>query len=318
MTKILLLGAGFSKNWGGLLADEVTEYLVQKLQSNPIIQKKLYNSKGFEDTYQDLLDEFVKSPTPENKSNFEAISVPVREIFSIMNKSFLKISNFNFSQDAKKSIQNFLSRFDAIFTLNQDLLLEMHYMGNQFPLGGKQWDGAQLIGMYPKGDWRSNPLETLWMPTDFHSQIQQHRFQPIYKLHGSVNWVGENGVDSTMIIGKDKFNQIGNSHVLRFLNGQFFNIFHQKEVKLMMIGYGFGDDHINSMITSAYDNKPFEIHCINPDGKNSFLRVNNTANTGIYVPQAIEQIPIIWHTRNMSSIFDNDEIGFDKLNEFFN
>jgi len=45
---VLLTGAGFSKNWGGLTAREITNYLTSRLQNNPDLLQAL-NRGNFED-----------------------------------------------------------------------------------------------------------------------------------------------------------------------------------------------------------------------------------------------------------------------------
>jgi hypothetical protein len=52
MTHILLTGAGFSRNWGGWLANECFEYLLSCADITAVIQRELWKSKdqklGFE------------------------------------------------------------------------------------------------------------------------------------------------------------------------------------------------------------------------------------------------------------------------------
>ena len=54
MPAILLTGAGFSRNWGGWLADDAFEYLLSCAEITQFIRQELWKSKnmhgGFEDT----------------------------------------------------------------------------------------------------------------------------------------------------------------------------------------------------------------------------------------------------------------------------
>jgi hypothetical protein len=58
MTRILLTGAGFSRNWGGWLASEAFEYLLGCTEIDQETRRLLWRSKeaggGFEDTLADL------------------------------------------------------------------------------------------------------------------------------------------------------------------------------------------------------------------------------------------------------------------------
>ena len=53
MAYYLLTGAGFSRNWGGWLADEAFEYLLGQTEADPELREYLWKSRdegrGFED-----------------------------------------------------------------------------------------------------------------------------------------------------------------------------------------------------------------------------------------------------------------------------
>jgi len=55
---ILLLGAGFSKNWNGPLATEVTAHLMSRLQDEASVCD-LLNKMNFEDVLSQLRAEFL-------------------------------------------------------------------------------------------------------------------------------------------------------------------------------------------------------------------------------------------------------------------
>jgi len=76
-------------------------------------------------------------------------------------------------------------------------------------------------------------------------------FNFIYiKLHGSVNWQSHEGGDC-LVIGTRKSEQIKNEPIL----GQYFDAFkktlYRPDCRLLVIGYGFGDAHINEVICKA-------------------------------------------------------------------
>jgi hypothetical protein len=67
------------------------------------------------------------------------------------------------------SIQKFLVRFDAIFTLNQDLLIEVHYNNQNVVLWqGTRWQGYELPGMreQPWADPLAGRVQSKWVPLD--------------------------------------------------------------------------------------------------------------------------------------------------------
>ena len=125
-------GAGFSKNWGGPLATDVTIHLKSLLQSDARVCD-LLNGMNFEDVLSRLREEFLLlgkgnyAPQEERLTAFEeALSAE----FDHMNKQF-QSRQFEFSQDVSRGVGRFLTGFEAIFTLNQDLLLELHYHGRE-------------------------------------------------------------------------------------------------------------------------------------------------------------------------------------------
>ena len=222
----------------------------------------------------------------------------------------------NFSQDRTFSIVKFLSQFDAIFSLNQDLLLELLYVEHIALEAPGRWNGFYFPGLQPNANWRSDILNSQWFVNN-NFEIQPY-LQPIYKLHGSINWFEPqgSGLNPLMVIGENKLNKIAGQEVLRFNNGQFFKTLIEPSTKLMVIGYGFKDAHINKFITDAYELNKFSLHMMHPEGREYLKKINKTVNA-IYVPEPIEQIPMIDYIRPISEIFAGDEIELGRLNEFF-
>src|SRR5260370_28042365 len=79
---------------------------------------------------------------PDGNKRLDDFSDAVAGIFNSMNNQFLRV-NLEFQNEVRYMIRAFLERFDAIFTLNQDCLLEAQY----FPgfVGGR-WNGSELPG----------------------------------------------------------------------------------------------------------------------------------------------------------------------------
>lgn|SRR5260221_2429222 len=124
MGLILLTGAGFSRNWGGWLASEAFEYLVGCDGLHPRVRTMLWNHKdkgGFEAVYQSLKD---GATNPTDRDVFQGFHVMVTGMFHSMGYGFQHAL-------VGTNILNFLATFDAIFTLNQDTLLELKYPGDE-------------------------------------------------------------------------------------------------------------------------------------------------------------------------------------------
>lgn len=161
-------------------------------------------------------------------------------MFDDMNQGFFGIANFEFQQSQQKTIRAFLTRFDAIFTLNQDLLLEHHYIDHDVSLlSSGRWGGSALPGMrpFPNPD-AANPnswAQRKWTPADQAEFAFDGHHQPYFKLHGSSNWHETHGAPM-LIMGGNKIREIGLSPVLSWYHQQFEERLYQPDTRLMIIG----------------------------------------------------------------------------------
>lgn len=252
MTHILLTGAGFSRNWGGWLADEAFEYLLGCPEITPGIHTKLWKSKnenlGFENTLQELRDEEGEQAAKDVRT-FEQM---LESMFNSMNNGFKQIE-FNPAFDAHtiggspEYVRRFLVHFDAIFTLNQDCLLELQYNTDHF----NRWSDGRWRSMYSPG---IEPLKLggsnvappgLFQPGSNDYQLDRNR-QPYFKLHGSSNW--RTGDSTLLIMGGNKGPDIEKNFLLRSYRDRMVSMLCKSDTRLVVIGYGFRDQHINEII----------------------------------------------------------------------
>jgi hypothetical protein len=77
----------------------------------------------------------------------------IGQMFSDIDRGF-KTVRFEFQDDAQFFVSHFLTHFDAIFTLNQDVLLERNYFSRAGAAvaGLKRWVGVQIPGMRRQQD----------------------------------------------------------------------------------------------------------------------------------------------------------------------
>jgi hypothetical protein len=135
---ILLTGAGFSKNWGGLLATDVTNDLMSRLQGDADLLK-LLNEKNFEDALYKLQEDFLllgKSKNAVMEARLTAFEAAISAVFDSMNKQFQSLPQFEFSNDISRSFRNFSpastpsSRSTKICCLNCNIIA-----GGTLPFG---------------------------------------------------------------------------------------------------------------------------------------------------------------------------------------
>jgi hypothetical protein len=149
-----------------------------------------------------------------------------------------------------------------MFTLNQDLWPE-RCLYNEHVTGAA---GASLPGL------KRRPNQRLFT-TDIGRYSDEFIMQPItdpaangqlcgqfnvIKLHGSLNWRASDRMN-TMVVGTGKGGQIDASPLLSW----YFNIFRKVlsvgDVRLMIVGYGFGDEHVNAAIADAVEHHSLRV-----------------------------------------------------------
>jgi len=152
MLRILLTGAGFSRNWGGWLADEATDYLMGHPRIDDDLRRLLRRHKeeggGFEAAVDEQVTETARNSelyraereatlrasmmgvvsNPSMLDHSQRLDDAIRAMFADMNKAFGKMGKLNFTDSFEGSVTEFLDKFDLIFTLNQDLLIEQLYI----------------------------------------------------------------------------------------------------------------------------------------------------------------------------------------------
>jgi hypothetical protein len=143
MTFILLTGAGFSYNWGGPLASDVFSALLGEKDLDQHTRDLLFDSGG---AFEKVVADLQISTNPADQRRHETLITAVAGIFNGINNTFMHMQfEFENPPSVQHSMTSFLSRFHAIFTLNQDALLEQHYN----PMIGPpmNWGHLQLPGM---------------------------------------------------------------------------------------------------------------------------------------------------------------------------
>ncbi|MBT1516248.1 SIR2 family protein [Bradyrhizobium sp. SRL28] len=254
MPHLLLTGAGFSRNWGGFLAIEAFEFLLGCPELNALIRNRLWaNSGNFEETYQQLRDAAADPADLVAADNFARFNKMLIRMFDTMKLGF-RSTHIERAQDRGVfAIDALLDHFDAIFTLNQDTLLEQHYIYNipQTPPPHK-WEARYIPGLMPPepttvhGNQLSKATVRSIMESGF---VLEAGKQPYFKLHGSYNWRARD--QHVMVIGGAKVDDINRIALLSWYQERFHEMICGSNTRLMIIGYSFNDDHINAQLAAA-------------------------------------------------------------------
>jgi hypothetical protein len=330
MADLLLLGAGFSRNWGGWLASEAFEYLLgcPEIAKSAQLRDRLWKHQtngGFEDALDELQAAYLRDPRNHEQQLF-AFQSAVSNMFADMNNAFLELIDWEFQrQDREKLVQAFVTRFDAIFTLNQDIFLEKHYCNSNVSLlGTRGWSGAYFPGMnrtpHPEPLFSGCLARATWTPRAEGSFTLEPRTQPIFKLHGSSNWKSADG-KPLLVMGGAKPNEISRHPILRWYAQEFESRLVSPGTRLMVIGYGFKDRHINDAIAKAVGSG-LRMFIIAPAGAELAFALSPTrANRQIIVESAeelmLKQSLIGASRRPLRDIFGGDGAEFHKVMRFF-
>ena len=329
MQRYLLLGSGFSRNWGGWVASEAFEYLLgcPEIIKDERLRDLLWKHQlggGFEDALAEL-QQAASLGSGQAWSHAQLIGFQgaVGRMFDDMNRAFLSRIDLEFRRDLgpDRLVRRFLGRFDAIFTLNQDLLLEQFYLSDKM--------AQSTVGPYLPGMLRVTPPEPLYSDSfaraDWHPKPEKEfslarRGQPYFKLHGSANWYSADG-SRVLIIGGAKQQEIGRNPILNWYGQEFARCLQQPNTRLMVIGYGFRDNHVNGAISEGVA-RGLRMFVIDPQGAELALKLNETRRgAAIAAPTDLERLlqrALIGGSRRaLSEIFGDDKAEFDKIMRFF-
>jgi hypothetical protein len=321
MTRILLTAAGFSKNWGGLIANEFFSRLIAE-QLDKDTRDLLFKhraSGGFETVMSILQAAQKQSPNKDTEDRLNAFTGAVLGIFNGMNNTMLR-EHFEFDNDVAYSVRAFLERFDAIFTLNQDALLEALYIPNI--VAGK-WSGVQMPGTKSFGPpphvYGGIHDRIAPRTSDMDNYRIEPRLQPYFKLHGSANWRVDSQSGPLLILGGQKAQAVQLHPLLVKYHEEFRSYISRGAARLMIIGYGFNDEHINEAIGTAVD-RGLELFIVDLRGIDAFDKFDKTAAIpGPPDPYAerLRARIIGESTKPLSVTFGRDRGEHEYLNSFF-
>jgi len=318
---VLLLGAGFSFNWGAPLAAEVSDSLLGQVGRDAHLQAVLRrHPRNFENALSEVQRDYLDATTSaEAKQRLERMQAAITTMFDRLNATFEPPRDFEFCYDVHFSVSRFLAKFDSIFNLNQDMLLEMRYSGQILTASGVRWDGFASPGMRPLPD----PLLTgigdsykrRWSPLAPPFSVSP-RIQPHFKIHGSSNWVTADGRD-LLVMGGDKALTIREHEVLRWYYQEFQERLAIGGTRLMVIGYSFSDGHINEAITEAARKGMLTgMFLVDPKGWDV---LGPPQPRPINVPSPLDEVPRLGGSaRPFRATFAGDTFEHRKFMEFFN
>jgi hypothetical protein len=98
-----------------------------RLEHDNHLADLLHRNPNFEEALTELQTEAATSARPGVPERLQRLEMAIIDAFAVMNRN-LGAASFNFCAEGEYALPEFLVLFDGIFTLNQDLLLEKHYL----------------------------------------------------------------------------------------------------------------------------------------------------------------------------------------------
>ncbi|MBI4593436.1 MAG: SIR2 family protein [Candidatus Rokubacteria bacterium] len=281
---VLLTGAGFTKDFGGRLADEMWAWIFnsREVQRRSAVATALRQNQSYEVVYSEIVNSVSRGAGTYGDEDREAIVASVQRAYLEQDRAIRE-----YRQGYGDCI-SFLRRFSGtkqgergyFFTLNQDLFIERICFGDlELRAPGVPGHCAGVRGRN-EFDPR-NGSERL--PTNVDSCALTDEkdgscgFQYV-KLHGSLNWLSSDG-RSAMVIGAEKAALIEDEPLLKFYSGILREVLSAAETRrLCVIGYRFGDANINEIIARSIERNPgLGLYILNPAQPGDFKQVMRRA-----------------------------------------
>jgi hypothetical protein len=292
---ILFTGAGFTKNFGGLLGKEMWSKIFNDptVQSYSRIRELLINDYDYESIYHKVLN--GKYSEDEKKIISDAILSAYRSLDDICREWIFRNDAPNPVNiyGVNKLIERFsggANRIGFFFTLNQDLFIERHFNSSNsgliHPGGIKRIpDAHKIINKLPLKD-----RDFIKLPTDSELRgngTKLHSTTIHYvKLHGSYGWLSSSGLDR-YVIGKDKEDQIAAEPLLSWYFTLFRKALSDPCRKLLIIGYGFRDAHINRVFADSIRDFGLKLYIISPSDQSKFMETMRSVEYGKILLQGL-------------------------------
>lgn len=262
---ILLTGAGFTKNFGGFLGSEMWAQIFNdpEIQNNEHLRSPLQEDYDFESVYSSVM---TGNFSDEDKNIMKRVVERAYKNLddAIKDWVFTETSPYPVNWYGWGKLTNlFVGQGDEkglFFTLNQDIFIERR-CGHRPP--GAPFFPPELYNGHCR-DFTPDKFVTL--PNEdatvkAEQAFRDHAGLAYIKLHGSYGWRSSDGLNQ-MVIGKNKSELIEKEPLLRWYFELFKKAIAEGNKKILIVGYGFGDQHINTILVEGVEKYGLKIYII--------------------------------------------------------
>jgi hypothetical protein len=240
------------------------------IQGNEELRSCMLNQLNFEYAYAAVME--TENYKEEEKKAFTGA---IRSAFRDMHKNIFAPTNqklegiWNVFDLFVKPFGGSENEYGLFFTLNQDSCVEVAYSNSEEPNSD-----IDILGIVPKDVWFKNGiLDTLdeepiplpdqadvaKMKTEF-CEGNVGRFLYL-KLHGSYGWRKRDGSEA-MVIGSMTSAARADEPLFTWYQEVFKNTLLNKGQRLVVVGYGFRDPHINKAIADGISKAELRLHIV--------------------------------------------------------
>ncbi|MBI4963359.1 MAG: SIR2 family protein [Desulfomonile tiedjei] len=291
---ILFTGAGFTKNFGGLLAEEMWSKIFnnKRVQDHTRLMELLKTDFNYESIYHQVIN---GNYTDEEKASINTAIIDSYKILDDIVRKWTFSSGSPYPVNIY-GVNGFIERFvgnhetGLFFTLNQDLFIERHFnsvmVGLNIPGVAKIPDNHKTIIQLPleNDDFKKLPTDDDLNANPIN--LISSRTLNYIKLHGSFGWLSSAGTHMH-VIGRQKERLISEEPLLSWYFSLFKEALFKPNRKLFVIGYGFMDRHINGVIADSINDFNLKLYVMSPSNQLAFFDKLNSIEHGGIIHRAV-------------------------------
>lgn len=240
--RVLLIGAGFSANWGGLLSKDIASLLYSYARDIRFAGKEYFlTDANYEQAWEHVLDENPKQ-REQLKAQFEDNLVRAFEFHQQCLALHPSLPNSSDVVTLLKDLLTYQAEQSLLVTTNQDLLLE------RLSAPAFELVTPGMVSSQPTSDGNNNRYLPRRMPSAFNPPTPQRSLIPLIKLHGSYDWRW-NG-RPVLITGVSKRPEDWPEYLqgsLDWLKGWL----REGPVDLVIIGHAMADGYLVELLSEA-------------------------------------------------------------------
>jgi len=289
---LLFTGAGFTANYGGFLAREMWAkiYNNPKLNGAEAIKQAMRDEFDYEKLYSQIIVNRREYPEEQIKIFEEVLDETHVSLYKTIDKVDVhEIAPIKELLDFFKREEE--NKIGACFTLNHDVFLERHFQWEPYgPVNINYFDPRNSNNTNIDLNFKNIPENDEEIKEFENDNLEKFAY---IKLHGSLRWRSKSQNSDTIITGINKYDAIQKIPLLKWYLDLFNQAIQRTNVKLIIIEYGFGDEHINHCLKTAIIEHGLKLYIVSPEEPKDFrLRISYKNPDGMIKEQNNDGIAI--------------------------